>query len=418
MTDTTATDPVSLVASFGSPLYVYQLASVRSAVGDLIAALPRPSTLFFSLKANPLPMLGCALREAGCRAEVSSTGELVSALTAGFEAERCLYTGPGKSPEEVETALLAGVVRFSVESREDLHMLGAVATRLGLCADVLVRVNGDLAGTSGLRMTGVATQFGIDEDQLSRYVDVFTSVPGTRLVGTHQYAVSGARDEAGLIESLRSCIRLAARLEAFGIPTEVVDIGGGFASPYAQPGVRPTYPTLAAALEETLDAELPGWRTGRTEVCFESGRFLVGDSGRLIATVRSVKQSRGKTYVVLDAGINHLAGLTGLGRLARPTATPEGHDRGSEEARSNPVTLVGPLCTPADVLSHSVELAEVEKGAHLVFPHVGAYGLTASLVGFLSRPAPVEVVLDGNDVVSATRLQLMRQSVPLAMEDE
>ncbi|GAA4009637.1 type III PLP-dependent enzyme [Streptomyces marokkonensis] len=400
-------DVSDLVRRYGSPLYVYELDRVEQACADLRAALPAPSTLYYSLKANSHPAVVECLRGAGCRAEVSSTGELGVALDAGFAAADCLYTGPGKTDEEMAFALARGVRRFSAESVGELHRLGRAATATGTEATVLLRINGAAVGATGLRMTGVASQFGVDEEEVRADPAAFTGVPGTRLSGVHLFPISNARDEDSLIASLRAGVSLAARLrDEAGLPMNVVDLGGGFAAPYARPGTRPSYPRLRDALRSALDAELPGWRTGDVEIAFESGRHLVGESGRLAATVQEVKSSRGQTFVVLDAGVNHLGGLSGLGRLALAGATPD-----PDDGDTAPATVVGPLCTPADVLGRSVRVPAVEVGRTLVFSNTGAYGLNASLVAFLGRPAPAEVVVRGTDVVSATRLRLTHEPI-------
>ncbi|WP_418153053.1 type III PLP-dependent enzyme [Actinoalloteichus caeruleus] len=400
----------SLVRRYGSPLYVYRLDSARRAHADLRSALPEPSVLYYSVKANPHPLLVSALAAAGCRAETSSRGELDTALDRGFSPADCLYTGPGKTDDEIHHALSAGVRRFSAESAAELHRLGSAARALGTEAFVLLRVNGTAAGTTGLRMTGAASQFGVDEARVRAAPGEFLAVPGARLVGVHLYPLSNARDEASLIAAFRSSIALAARLrDDLGFPMGVVDLGGGFAAPYGGPGARPTYPALRQALEEDLDARFPGWRAGRVEVAFESGRYLVGDSGLLAVTVRDVKTSRGQVFVVVDAGINHLGGMSGLGRLARAGITPE-----PAGAPTTTASLVGPLCTPADVLGRGVAVPEVGVGGLLSIPNVGAYGLSASLLAFLSRPVPAEVVVDGGAVVAATRARLIHESLPVA----
>ncbi|GAA3952016.1 hypothetical protein GCM10022384_02080 [Streptomyces marokkonensis] len=223
----------------------------------------------------------------------------------------------------------------------------------------------------------------------------------------HLFPVSNARDEDGLIDAFRANISLAARLrDRSGLPMDVVDLGGGFAVPYARPGPRPSYPSLYGALHTALDEGLPGCRNGDVEVAFESGHHLVGDCGHLVTTVQDVKRSRDQTFVVLDAGVNHLGGLTGLGRLTLATATP---DPGT--GPTTPATLVGPLCTPADVLGRGVPIPAVRAGDPLVFSNTGAYGLTASLVAFLGRPAPAEVSVRGTEVGSATRLRLTHEPI-------
>jgi diaminopimelate decarboxylase len=230
----------------------------------------------------------------------------------------------------------------------------------------------------------------------------FGDIDGARVVGAHFYPVSNAQDEGALIAELAGGAALAGRLrDEVGLPMSVVDLGGGFAAPYAQPGQRPRYRRLRAALADSLDAHLPGWRAGRPEVSFESGRYLVADCGWLICTAVEMRGA----FLLLDSGIHHLGGMTGLGRLLRPAATPVAAPDGGQATR---MTLAGPLCTPADVLGRDVPVPPVGAGDLVVFPNAGAYGLTASLLAFLSRPAPVEIALAGGRVVAASRLDLVR----------
>ncbi|MFD5478823.1 type III PLP-dependent enzyme domain-containing protein [Streptomyces hawaiiensis] len=410
-------DLPALVARYGSPLYVYELGKATAAVASLSASLPKPSALYYSLKANPHPRLARTMRAVGCRAEISSEGELAVALEAGFDPADCLYTGPGKTADEIAAALDAGVLRFSVESEGDHGRVARTAADRGKTAECLLRVNADDArGTSGLRMTGKPSQFGIDSAMLTAAPERFAARPGARPVGLHFFALSNARSPEDLLTSLRSCIVEAARVHReTGLPLEIVDLGGGFAAPYAAEGGLPDYTALREPLEEALDKHLPGWRDGAPRIAFESGRHLVGGAGRLVCTVGDVKESRGHSYVVVDTGIHHLGGLAGLGRLLPLNASPTqlGTDGGvGPQPLVSPVALVGPLCTPADVLTRNTTLADVTPGSILSFPNVGAYGLTASLLGFLSRPVAAEVVLDGGTPVDASRLEIRR--VPLA----
>ncbi|MEV4690565.1 type III PLP-dependent enzyme [Micromonospora echinospora] len=393
-----------LLQRYGSPLYVYRLERVDEALTDLRAALPETSTIYYSLKANPHPAIVRRLHGSGCRAEISSPGELAAMIEAGVPGGSCLYTGPAKTDSELLTAMEAGVRRFSVESVTDLQRVGKAASRLGTTADCIVRVNGAVAGASGLRMTGAATQFGIDVAEIPALKSQLHQVPGTRLVGTHFFPLSNARDEHSLLAEFRASIDTAAGL---CMPMSVVDLGGGFAAPYARPGERPRYADLRQGLESALDEKLPSWRSGGVEVAFESGRYLTGDCGTLVCTATELKRVKDRTFVLLDAGINHLGGMAGLGRLLRPQATPTPAS-GAASTAATPVTIVGPLCTPADVLGHNVPVGLLDTGSRVTFPNVGAYGLTASLVGFLSRSAPAEVVLDHDTVVSASRLELVR----------
>lgn len=407
-----------LVQSFGSPLYVYDADKVRQSLADLHAALPQPARLYYSLKANPNPELIRPLRLGGCGAEISSPGELRAAARAGWLGESCLYTGPAKTPAEIDAALRQGVRRFSVESVEDLRRVGMVATALEVRADCLVRVSGALGGAAGIRMAGRATQFGVPLDDLTRDLSPYLTVPGTRVVGTHFFPVSNARDVQSLAAEFLGSVRTAGRLREMGLPMELVDLGGGFGAPFATRSPREQYEGLRQVLEEALDEHLSGWRAERPAVAFESGRYLVADSGRLLATVVEVKGGGDKTYVLIDSGINHLAGMSGSGRLLRPVMEPfveRTYDASGEVPDSGPVTVAGPLCTPADILGHHVQLGDVEAGDVLVVPNVGAYGMTAGLLAFLSRDIPAEVVLDG-DAVSVSRVELRRTQIQFHSE--
>jgi len=399
-----------LAERFGTPLYVYDLDRVAASLLDLRGAVPAGATIFYSLKANPHPEIARVLREAPggpCRAELSSVGELTAALEAGFLADECLYTGPGKTTGEIANAISRGVRTFSIESLNDLRRAGAVAIQAGVSIDCLLRINCAASAASGsIRMMGARSQFGIDSETLQGGLAEFTSVPGTRLVGGHFYSLSNAADEASLSAELRHGIAEAARLHAeLDLPMRVLDIGGGFAAPYAVPGDRPRYHGLRAELEAALDAHFPSWRSGTPEIACESGRYLAGDCGVLLTSVVNVKESRGQAFAIVDAGINTLGGMAGLGRLMPVGIVPA---TAEPPDGAPPVTLVGPLCTPGDVLARSVQLGLPAPGDVLTVPNVGAYGLTASLVLFLGRPAACEVVVRGDEVVAASQLELRR----------
>ncbi|WP_433534575.1 type III PLP-dependent enzyme [Micromonospora sp. CA-249363] len=398
----------SLVATYGSPLYVYDLERVDRAHADLRAVLPSPSTLLYSMKANPHPAIARRLRQAGCRLEVSSAGELAAALLAGAGGQELLYTGPAKPLAELEHAVAAGVRAFSVESLTELERLGQAAARQRADLTALLRVNGQGAtGGSGLRMTGIASQFGIDAETLAAHWSPERMPERVHVAGLHLFPVTNARSEEQLLAELRAAIDTAAELaRTCRLEPAVIDLGGGFGAPYAAAGSRPRYPRLRAEAEQQLDASFPGWRASRPEVMFESGRYLVAESGTLLTTVIDVKRSRGKTYAVLDAGINVLGGMTGLGRLLPMRAIPtESAETADDVAR---VDLAGPSCTPLDVLGRDVPLPDARPGAILAIPNVGAYGLSASLNGFLSRPLPAEVLLSGGRVVAASRSEMRR----------
>jgi diaminopimelate decarboxylase len=404
-----------LVHRFGSPLYVYDLDRVTAAHRDLADFLPEGTAIYYALKANPHPDVARALRMApggGCRAEISSTGELTAALAAGFTGADCLYTGPGKTAGELAEALAAGVRLFSVESFTDLEHVGAAATAHGTVAKCLLRVNSATASAAtSIRMTGAPSQFGNDMEELPAQVAAMRAIPGTRIIGAHFFPLSNAADEDSLLGEFQHTVTVAAEVQRIlGEPLELVDLGGGFAAPYGVPGTRPGYPSLRKGLEEALDRDLPQWRDGRPSIACESGRYLVSDCGELHCTVVNVKESRGRTFVILDAGINAFGGMSGLGRLLPVQVRPAPPNGGTPHAAApgRRAALAGPLCTPGDLLAREVELPDPAPGDLVTIPHAGAYGLTASLSLFLGRPAPTEVVIRGGKIVSVSRLQRQR----------
>lgn len=398
---------------YETPFYRYDLDAVAAAHADLRAALPAPSVLYYSLKANPHPAVVATLTGLGCRAEVSSDGEVDAALDAGAAADSVLLTGPGKSVPVLDHALRRGVTRFSVDSPTDLRRVGERARRHGTRAECLLRVNADeaVAGT-GLTMTGTASQFGADASWVLARPDLFLGVDGADVVGLHLYMGSNFLDEDALLRQFEVAVTLAERLAGRLGGLREIDLGGGFGAPFAHHGERPRFPGLRTRLADVLDAGLPGWRDGAPVIAFESGRYLVADSGALVTRVMDVKRSKDEVFVVLDSGVNHLGGMSGLRRI--PKVVPDVIAPAGRDGELT-VTLVGPLCTPLDTLGRDVRLPRVRSGDLLVVPNVGAYGLTASLLGFLGHPPPVEVAVRGAEVVAESRLRLVRTDrVPTA----
>ncbi|GAA0615023.1 alanine racemase [Kutzneria viridogrisea] len=398
-----------LAQRYGTPLYVYDLDRVEAARRDLFEALPESFTVFYAAKANPHPELLRALREGkgrSCRVEISSTGELSAALVAGFLGAEVMYTGPGKTHGELAVAIAKGVRTFSVESPTDLEHVGAAAVAHGVRVDCLLRVNSASASaTTSIRMTGTPSQFGFDSETLPQLMPRLSQVEGVSIAGLHFFPLSNAKDEQSLIGEFQHTIELAARLRReLDVPLRFIDIGGGFAAPYGAPGARPVYDKLRGELESTLDVHFPEWREGNPHFACESGRYLVGDSGHLVSEVVNVKDSRGRRFVILDAGINTFGGMSGLGRLLPVAVEPDADGAAAAQTAS----LVGPLCTPGDVLGRNIALPDLASGDLVTIPNTGAYGPTASLLMFLGRPAPAEVVVRGGEVVSVSRIEHVR----------
>ena len=403
---------VDLVRQYGSPLYVYNLAMVRTAYQKLKHALPDPSQIYYSLKANAHPRLVAQLIALGCGCDICSTGELQTVLQCdGYNVEHMLYTGPGKTRREILFALQSGIQRFSIESLHDMIKIVECAEALSTHVELVLRINPEssIAG-AGLTMSGIASQFGIDAQAIRSNRHIYQDSPYATFIGSHIYIGSNTRNIEKLLQTLILAIKQSAlNAQDQGSEPLFLDLGGGFCHEFARPAELPDYTSIKAPLEATLDDFFPQWRAGKPRVIFEAGRYLTAACGSLICSVEDIKQSKGQVFVVLDTGINHLGGMAGLKRLPSigPVFTLSKEHETSE--RWENVSIVGPLCTPLDCLARLVDIPKVEVGDVLTIPNVGAYGLTASLLAFLSRDAPVEVVLDGDTICHVSQLHVERK---------
>ncbi|HEY3606567.1 MAG TPA: type III PLP-dependent enzyme [Pseudonocardiaceae bacterium] len=415
---TAGNDLAAIADLVGTPAYVYDLAAVRANHRRLRAALPDPTGLYYSLKANPHPELLRTLRALGARAEVCSAGELDAALAAGWAAADVLYTGPGKRDVDVDRALRLGVREFSVDSPAALDQTDRLAAAHRVTARCLLRINDDTPTPGqGLAMTGVPSQFGADSGWVLAEPERFADRPNARVIGLHLYMGTNLVHVDDLFDqfarSLHTAAKLTSVLGAQGAQIRVLDLGGGFGAPFACAGAAVEFPGLRARLAALFDQRVPGWRDGLPEVVFESGRYLVGTAGTLLTRVLDVKQSQGRNIVVLESGINHLGGMSGLRRLP-PLVPTLVTVQPRLDATPIPSTVVGPLCTPLDTWARNANLPPLAPGDLLAVPNTGAYGLQASLLAFLGHPMPAEAVIDGDQpgrpLTDVSRLRLVRDT--------
>ncbi len=396
-----------LIAEHGSPLFAYDLDAVAERAAALKAGLPEGTRLYYSFKANPMPAIARELRQAGVLAEITSDGELMAALNAGYREDMVLG-GPGKTEKVLRRCLEQGVRIFSCESFTDAARISKLAQQAGVEAQVLLRVNPAQAPDARLAMSGVESQFGFEEALLlAPGAAERVKLPGLKLCGVHVYFGTQAASVAALAKNTLCALETAVRVAAaVGFECAVINAGGGFPWPYASDAAAPDL----SGLREALDAV---WQSsplhGKAQLCFESGRHLCAGSGTLVTTVLDVKTAGKKTFVVLDTGIHQLGGMSGLGRIPRTAITLK--NLTAKREGEIVADVVGPLCSPLDSLARGQKMAPVAVGDVLAVPNVGAYGLTASLTGFLSHQTPAEVAWRGDVVVETWKLPCWHENL-------
>jgi diaminopimelate decarboxylase len=382
-----------LAARVGStPFFAYDRALISERIELLRAVLPRDISLSYAVKANPMSAVVGHLRGLVDAFDVASAAEMLVALDAGMPADRVSFAGPGKTPAELSQAVAAGVT-IEMESRTEAERIAMIGERLGIRPRVAVRVNPDFQmKRSGMRMGGGPQQFGVDAEQVPALLRELEH-SGLDLLGFHIFAGSQNLDAELVCEAQRNTVELALRLaDEAPMPVRYLNLGGGFGIPYFDRDRPLDLDAVGANLQQLLDErvrpELPDAR-----VAIELGRYVVGEAGFYVTRVVDKKESRGRTFLVVDGGMHHqLAASGNFGQAIRRNFPVAIGGRGEEPA-AEPVSVVGCLCTPLDMLADNVALPAADVGDLVVLFQAGAYGLTASPAAFLSHPAPVEVLV-------------------------
>lgn len=374
-----------------TPFYAYDRAVMTRTVERLRTLLPAAISIHYAVKANPMPALVSHMASLVDGLDVASAGELRVALDAGTSPEHISFAGPGKSIAELEAAVNARIT-VNLESFTELERIAGIGERLGIRPRVAVRVNPDFElKSSGMKMGGGPKVFGIDAERVPDMLRRIGEL-GLHFRGFHIFSGSQNLRPEAIVEAQGLAIELAFRLaEAAPGPVETLNIGGGFGIPYF-PGERPLdLAPIAGHLEERLprvNERLPG-----AAVVIELGRYLVGEAGVYVAEILDRKESRGQIFLVTNGGLHHhLAASGNFGQVIRKNypVIIGNRVRGAAQERVN---VVGPLCTPLDVLAQQMDMARAEIGDLVVVFQSGAYGYTASPTRFLSHPEPAEILV-------------------------
>ena len=376
-----------IAAEAGTPIYVYSAATIERHVRVFREALAgvRDPWIAFAVKANPNRAILATLAKAGLGADVVSGGELLRALAAGIPAEKIVFSGVGKTADEMALGLEKGIGQFNLESLEEAEMLSEVAASLSRVARVAFRINPNVdAGTHSKISTGRADdKFGIAYDRAPAAFARAAELPGLAAECVAVHIGSQLTDLAPMRAAFERVGALIGELRAAGHTILRADLGGGLGVPYNPAVPAPPVPADYGAMvaEVTRDWEV--------RLMFEPGRVIVGNAGIMLTRVIRVKEGATYPFVVVDAGMND---------LLRPSLYDAWHNIRAVEPTGETfvANIVGPICETGDTFARAREMDQVKAGDLIAFMTAGAYGATMANT-YNSRGLVPEAMVQGGD---------------------
>ncbi|KZC24468.1 diaminopimelate decarboxylase [Rhodanobacter thiooxydans] len=390
-----------LAERIATPFHAYSAGAIHRRIDELQAALAGlDATVCFAVKANPNLAILQLMANAGVGADIVSVGELRRALNAGIPAERIVFSGVGKSADEIAGALNVGIMRFNVESLDELHTLQRLAKAQEVTARAAVRINPDVdARTHAKISTGKSeNKFGVSIDEARRWFAERKQLSHVQLDGLHVHIGSQILSVEPFRLALQRVAAFWQELERTGHPINSIDVGGGLGVCYRAGVDRPL---AAADYVDVIRAALAGYR-GR--LLLEPGRWLVAEAGVLLTRVLRVKEGAERRFLVLDAAMND---------LQRPSLYDAWHDIVPVADTPRPPAtydIVGPVCETGDTFARARELPECSAGDLLLIRATGAYGASMAST-YNSRPLAAEVLLDQGRYAVVRRRQHFEEMI-------
>ena len=372
-----------------TPFYAYDRSRMAARVAELRQAMPQGLSLHYAMKANPMPAVVEYMVGLVDGLDVASLGELRVALATGVDPKDVSFAGPGKRDEELLYAAESGIT-VNLESEAEMRRLARIGERIGKCPSVAIRVNPPFElKTSGMKMGGRPSQFGVDAERVPAMLGELATL-GLDFRGFHVFSGAQNLRAETIIESMGKTVALVIELAAqMDLDVGFVNLGGGLGIPYF-PKEQPVDLTAVGEAAHTAVENLQT-ALGEIEVIMELGRYLVGEAGIYVTRVLDVKVSRGMRFAVCDGGLHHhLAASGNFGQVIRKNYPVAAVRRTAEQQQ---VSVVGPLCTPLDLLGDRISTSVLEEGSLVAVLQSGAYGKTSSPESFLSHPRCTETLL-------------------------
>ena len=370
----------------GTPVYVYSTATLRRHAGVIAAAFADVDCLIaYSVKANGNLAVLATLAAEGCGADVVSGGEMLRALKSGIPPERIVFSGVGKTREEMQLGLEKGIHQFNIESGAELERLAAVASAMGKQAPIAIRVNPDVAagGHPNISTGKQGDKFGVPWADAEALYARAGALEGIAVRGVDVHIGSQISDLKPMRKAFEKTVDLTRRLRAAGHKIDRIDLGGGLGIPYASSD-SPATPAEYAAMVRDVVGDLP------VQVILEPGRVIAGNAGVMVTEALYQKPAPDRTFLIVDAGMND---------LMRPALYAAHHDilpldKPIDGGERNTVDIVGPICESTDKFASGRELPAIKEGDRLAFLSAGAYGAVLSSQ-YNARPLVPEVLVDG-----------------------
>jgi diaminopimelate decarboxylase len=372
-----------IAKTFGTPCYVYSKQGLMQAFNSFLAGLGNTNHLIcFAVKANPNIAILNLFAKLGAGFDIVSGGELARVLAAGGDPKKVVFSGVGKTADEMRDALNAGIFCFNVESASELKRLNEVAKNMGKIAPVSLRVNPNVdAKTHPYISTGLKNnKFGVAfEDALDVYTQA-AAMPNIAVHGVDCHIGSQITELAPFIDALERVLGLVDALETKGINISHIDVGGGIGITYSDE-TPPEFSAYAKAILEKIGAR-------NVKLLFEPGRALVGNAGILLTKVEYLKPTEAKNFAIVDAAMND---------LMRPALYDAYHDIVAVSPRAgeaNTYEIVGPVCESGDFLGHDRQL-NLQEDDLLAIKSAGAYGMSMAS-NYNTRARAAEIMVDGD----------------------
>lgn len=386
----------SICENVGTPFYAYNCDNIRKRFMELKNSLPDNANLCYSVKANPSFAICQIMSQFTSKVETSSLGEIQCAIKAGFKSENIILSGPGKTSESLTFAIIEGIY-ICVESVEEIYLISNLCRTLNKYSKIILRINPNISENKcGIVMCGLPSQFGIDYSVLEEPVTVIRESEKVNLVGLSIYLGSQILDAETIVKNTRNSLNLFIDFQRkYNLKVDIWDFGGGFGIPYYNDNWLDlkTMKNGLVDLFKEYDNEVKC-----RQIFFESGRYIMADSGSFFTKILYKKKSRNRNYLICDGGFNNALIAAFFTREIRDNFPISVANKKLDPLNSSQKEyyICGPLCSPRDVLGSKVLLPNIDTGDILEIKRVGAYGFTYSTLLFLSNDVPAEIIIKGN----------------------